>query len=199
MLAPNMLDCFLPPKVAQATQDLVDGICTSLLETRQCNYNIKIAAKHCILTVAINTWASFASGIAKVFGVHHTNVSTKITRRIIMCSNGALLWSLTMKKKIINGIPHSIWSLIVNWWVIKSWVSLNKSELTRKWLKVGIYDEKPTHFLEFRFFTFCCSFWRASSYNLQTRTRIVHMEVLTCAQIVFYMLFMCSIWLQSST
>jgi hypothetical protein len=64
-----------------------------------------------------------------------------------MCDSGALLWSLTMKKKRTNGIPPNIWNLIVNWWVIESRVSNDKSEVTRKWLEVGVYDEKPTHFL----------------------------------------------------
>ncbi len=117
------------------------------METRQCNSNIKLAAKHCILTVTINTWASSISGITKVFSVHPTNVSTIITRRILMCDSEALLWSFTMRKKRTNGIPPNILNLIMNWWVIESQVSPNKSEVTRKQLDVGIYDEKPTNFL----------------------------------------------------
>ncbi len=142
-----MPNSFLPPKVAQATQDLMDGMHTSLWEIRRCNSNIKLVAKHCILTIAISTWALSISGIAKVLGVHPTNVSTTITRRILMCENGPLLWSFTMRKKRTNGIPPSICNIIVNWWVIESRVRPNKSEVTRKRLEVGVYGGKPTHFL----------------------------------------------------
>jgi hypothetical protein len=64
-----------------------------------------------------------------------------------MCDSEALLWSFTMRKKRTNGIPPNILNLIMNWWVIESQVSPNKSEVTRKQLDVGIYDEKPTNFL----------------------------------------------------
>jgi hypothetical protein len=53
MLAFNVLDFFLFPKNAQATQDLMDGIHIFLLEIKQCNSNIKLTTKHCILRVAI--------------------------------------------------------------------------------------------------------------------------------------------------
>ncbi len=58
LLQLNMFDSFLPPKIVVATQELVVGVCTSLVETKHANYAIKLAAKHCILTTAINAMAS---------------------------------------------------------------------------------------------------------------------------------------------
>ncbi len=53
-LSSNMLNCFLPPKAIVTTQKLVARIRTSLVETKQDNFNAKLVVKHCILTIAIN-------------------------------------------------------------------------------------------------------------------------------------------------
>jgi len=64
-----------------------------------------------------------------------------------MCDSGVPLWTLTLRKKISDGILPSTRNVIVNWWATKTPVSLNKSDVICKRLEVGIFDEKPTHFL----------------------------------------------------
>jgi hypothetical protein len=52
-----------------------------------------------------------------------------------------------MRKKGNDDNPHVIRNIVVNWWAIKTRVSPNKNDVTKKRLEVGIFDEKPTHFL----------------------------------------------------
>ncbi len=54
---PNFL---LPPKVAMATKEVVVGMCVSLHETKQSNFNVKLATKHCILVGIISAWGIFS-------------------------------------------------------------------------------------------------------------------------------------------
>lgn len=58
LLQSDMFDSFLPPKIVVATQELVVGVCTSLVETKHANYVVKFVAKHCILTMTISARAS---------------------------------------------------------------------------------------------------------------------------------------------
>jgi hypothetical protein len=64
-----------------------------------------------------------------------------------MCDSGVPLWTFRLRKKRSDGILPSIKNVIVNWWAVKTQVSINKSEVTRERLEAGISDEKPTHFL----------------------------------------------------
>ncbi len=50
-------------------------------------------------------------------------------------------------KKTIDGIMPKIRNSIIRWWAQETCVSLNKSEVTKKRLELGIYNEKPIHFL----------------------------------------------------
>jgi hypothetical protein len=64
-----------------------------------------------------------------------------------MCDSGVPLWTLTLKKKRSDGILPSTRNVIVDWWAAKTRISPNKNDVICKKLKVGIFDEKPTHFL----------------------------------------------------
>jgi hypothetical protein len=110
-----MPDYFLPPKVVVTTQELVVGIHTSLVETKQVNSNVKLAIKHCILTKVVSAGprASSARGIARMFGVHHRNVVVAILHRTLMCDNGVPLWTLTVRNKRSDGIMLSTEHIIM--------------------------------------------------------------------------------------
>ncbi len=73
ILAPSMLESFLPPKVVVTAQELVAWMRTSLVETKQTNSNVKLIAKHCIVTTIVSAGPSCARGIVRMLGVHHWN------------------------------------------------------------------------------------------------------------------------------
>jgi hypothetical protein len=64
-----------------------------------------------------------------------------------MNDSGVPLWTFTLRKKRSDDFFPSTRNVIMNWWVAKTQVSLNKSDVTLKRLEARIYDEKPTHFL----------------------------------------------------
>jgi hypothetical protein len=41
----------------------------------------------------------------------------------------------------------SIKNVFLQWWITQTWVSPNKFNVIKKRLEIGVYDEKPTHFL----------------------------------------------------
>jgi len=82
-----------------------------------------------------------------MLGVHHQNVCADIVRQALMCDSGVPLWTLTLKKKRSDGILPSTRNVIVDWWAAKTRISPNKNDVICKKLEVGIFDEKPTHFL----------------------------------------------------
>jgi hypothetical protein len=71
ILVPSMLESFLPPKVIVSAQELIAGMCTSLVETKQANSNVKLIAKHYIFKAVVCVGPSCATGIARMLGVHH--------------------------------------------------------------------------------------------------------------------------------
>jgi hypothetical protein len=117
------------------------------METKQANSNVILVVKHYILTTSISARASSTRGIGQMLGVHHWNVCVAIVCRTLMCDSGVPLWTLKLRKKRSDGILPSTKNVIVNWWAVKNRVSPNKSDVTCKRLEVGIFDEKPTHFL----------------------------------------------------
>ncbi len=71
ILAPSMLESFLPPKDVVTAQELVARMRISLMETKQANSNVKLIAKHCIFTIVVSAGPLCARGIARMLGVHH--------------------------------------------------------------------------------------------------------------------------------
>jgi hypothetical protein len=59
----------------------------------------------------------------------------------------AFLWCLSVRKKRTNGILVPVKNVVLQWWVVETQASPNKSNVTRKRLEVGVFDEKLTHFL----------------------------------------------------
>jgi hypothetical protein len=85
------------------------------VETKQANFNVKLAIKHYILrtTISARLGASFARGITRMFGVHHRNVIATILCQALMCDNGVLLWTFTMRNRRSDGIMPSTKHIIV--------------------------------------------------------------------------------------
>jgi hypothetical protein len=57
------------------------------------------------------------------------------------------LWKLTMKNKRFYCILLATKVVVLKWWALETWVNPNKADVTRKKLEVGMFKEKPTHFL----------------------------------------------------
>jgi hypothetical protein len=85
--------------------------------------------------------------MARMLGVHHQNISKAIVHQVVTCDTEVPLWTLSMRKKGNDDNPHVIRNIVVNWWAIKTRINPNKNDVTKKRLEVGIFDEKPTHFL----------------------------------------------------
>ncbi len=49
-------------------------------------------------------------------------------------------------EKKVDVLPKLLKKAIVGWWISKTWMSPNKSDVTHKWLEPMVYDEKPMHF-----------------------------------------------------
>ncbi len=56
-------------------------------------------------------------------------------------------WSLSIKKKRTNKCTNVVKKATIVWWAFETRINLNKFDVTRKCLDVGVYDEKPTHLL----------------------------------------------------
>jgi len=140
LLQLDMFDSFLPPKIVVAIQELVVGVCTSLVETKHANYALHFDNNNkCKGIIFI--------AMARVFGVHHQNVSKAIVHRAVTCDIEVPLWTFLVKEKRNDDNPHVIKNIVVNWWTGKTRMNPNKNNVTRKRLEVGIFHEKPTHFL----------------------------------------------------
>jgi hypothetical protein len=52
-----------------------------------------------------------------------------------------------MREKKPDGISIHMRNVALQWWVSETRVSPKKSNVIKKRLEVGVFDEKPTHFL----------------------------------------------------
>jgi hypothetical protein len=85
--------------------------------------------------------------IAKVLGVHPQSISIAIQRRKIINDVGDVLWSFSIKRRRNNGCTTTTKITNLALWASKIQVNPNKVDMTTKRLKVGIWDEEPTHYL----------------------------------------------------
>jgi hypothetical protein len=60
---------------------------------------------------------------------------------------GAVLWTLYFQRKRIDGCTNEDKDVTIAWWACEIRVNPNKRDVTRQRIEVGIYDEKPTHYL----------------------------------------------------
>jgi hypothetical protein len=135
-------------KFSIVQQKMIVGMAKALDENKHVQCDVQFVTKHVILTTAISAHTtSLVTGVARTFGVHHKNVMGAISRRMLMDANGFSLWSLFMRKESTNGLLGLVKEVVIDWWVVKSRISPNKSKVTRKRLEAMVYDEKPTHFL----------------------------------------------------
>jgi len=89
-------------------------------------------------------------------------------RRKVMDDSGFALWPLFIIKKKVDVLPELLKKTIVGWWTSKTWMSPNKSGVTRKWLEPMVYDEKTMHFF------------------METQVTKVHLPEFFCFQICKY-------------
>jgi hypothetical protein len=68
-------------------------------ETKQSNSNVKLGAKHVILIATMNVKATSCSNMARVLGIHLSNIVTTMVRRCLTCDSGTHLWKLLVRKK----------------------------------------------------------------------------------------------------
>jgi hypothetical protein len=87
------------------------------------------------------------SGIVRVASLHPKNIANALERHRIANNLGIPLWSLSIRNHKIDGCTIDVKNVAIAWWASKIRVSPNKDDVMRKCLEVGVYDEKPTHFL----------------------------------------------------
>jgi len=64
-----------------------------------------------------------------------------------MCESGGVLWTLSVRRKKMDGMTAKVKNVVLTWWVSETRVSPNKKDVTRKRIGPGVYDERPTHYL----------------------------------------------------
>jgi len=144
----DLLDYILPTKAAITQQEVLASVMKALDENQGSNNSVKLAAKHVLLIVVISAHSSSSTkDVAKTLCVHHRNVSAVISRKKLINDNGFALWSLSMKKKRIDGLLELFRKAIIDWWTLETCVSPNKSDVTLRRLEAMVYDERPTHLL----------------------------------------------------
>lgn len=79
----------------------------------QCD--VQLITKHAILTTTISAHTtSLIRGVVKTLGVHHKNVMRAISWRMLMDVNCFSLWSLSTRKKRIDGLLGLVKEAIIN-------------------------------------------------------------------------------------
>ena len=140
-------DHILPMKQCTAQQQLVSGFQQALSEVKgssACN----LATRHALLTAAVSTGnISSVRQVAIALDVHPRSIRQALVRRRLMCESGAFLWTLSVRRKRMDGMIAEVKNAVLTWWVSETRVSPNKKDVTRKRIGPGLYDEKPTHYL----------------------------------------------------
>jgi hypothetical protein len=95
--------------------------------------------------LSYNPW--LISGIVRVLGLHPRNIINALERCKIASNSSIPLWSLSVRKRKIDGCTIDVKNVAIAWWASETLVSPNKDDVMRKCLEDGMYDEKPTHFL----------------------------------------------------
>lgn len=145
----DLPDHILPSRVALAYKEVIAGVSSQLDTVKRANSAAKLAAKHAILDATVSCQSeSSVRQVAKALGVHHRNVHMAINRRVVLSATGHFLFSLTVRRKRTDGLKEEERIVIITWWVCESRVSPNKKDVTRKRLAPGVFDEKPTHYLQ---------------------------------------------------
>jgi hypothetical protein len=87
------------------------------------------------------------SGIIRVLGLHLRNIINALERHMITSNSCIPLWSLSIRKRKIDGCTIDVKNVTIAWWAFEIRVSPNNVDVMRKCLEVGVYDENPMHFL----------------------------------------------------
>jgi len=64
-----------------------------------------------------------------------------------MNKSGAIFWKLSVRKKRTNYLLDITKKLVVKLWTKEIHINPNKAKMTRKKMKLGTFNEKPTDFL----------------------------------------------------
>ncbi len=128
---------------------MINGLMSTLGDVKNPCTSIKLAIKHALVIVAINSTKSNMSlrEKAHVLGVHQHNVSLIIKCHRCMNSIGIFLWTLFIKKRKIDCLNTVIIIVLQAWWVTKTKISPSKRKVTHKQIGPFQDDEKVTHFL----------------------------------------------------
>jgi hypothetical protein len=119
-----------------------------LYKVKSSKSNLGLANKHCLIFATIQIGpSSLMNGIVRVLGLHPRNIANALERHKIASNLGIPLWSLSVRKCKIDGCTIDVKNVAIAWWASKTRVRFNKDDVTKKCLEVGVYDEKPTHFL----------------------------------------------------
>ena len=105
-------------------------------------------AKHAILTVAVSARSiSSICQVARALSVHPKNIMLAIERREAMDADGNFLWTLSIWQTRVDGMGEAVKDVVIMWWIQETRVSPNRKQVAHLRIAVGVYDEKPLHFL----------------------------------------------------
>jgi hypothetical protein len=144
----DLLEHVLPLIIVVAQREIISRVSRCLGEIKRANSGAKLAAKHAILTAVVSGGSiSSIRQVAKALSVHPRNITLAMERRGAMDTEDNFLWTLTIRCTRTDGMEEPVKEVVILWWIQETRVSPNRKQVARRRIVVGVYDEKPLHFL----------------------------------------------------
>jgi hypothetical protein len=129
-------------------QDLLSSLIQFLDEVKRSNSATKLAMKHVILPMVVNSDnRSSYKQKACLPNVHPKNVVKVVKRRKLMNTYGKFLWILSIHNRRSDKLFLPTKAVILALWSSKTCVNPNRKEMVRKRLAFHVYDIKPAQYL----------------------------------------------------
>jgi hypothetical protein len=107
----------------------------TLQDVKSSKSNLELVNKHCFISTIICVGPSFSmSGIVRILGLHPINIVNALKSHKITNNSSIPLWSLSVKKRKINGCTIDVKNVAIAWWASKTHVSPNKVNVMIKML-----------------------------------------------------------------
>ncbi len=107
----------------------------------------KLARKHTLLEVARNVDGFNLWTISWVLDTCYHNLSHVVEQWQLIQDPSLSPFVLFERRKRQDGLTTTTKRLVILWWTIETWISLNKKNVTHKHLNPNQYKVHATHFL----------------------------------------------------
>jgi hypothetical protein len=104
-------------------------------------------AKDIVCTFASSQAVNSERGIFKLLGVDRKNIKKAKMWRILLDTKKDAFWLNYKRLKRSNYLPNSLKKIIVERWIGRSTISLNRKEVMRRHIGITLYESHVTHYL----------------------------------------------------